>query len=308
MEKIKVNVISGFLGAGKTTAIIKLLEQKNKSEKWAVIVNEFGEVSIDFMTLLEYSEPGEVYDISGGCICCTAKTYFHRNLSRIVQEKKYNRIIIEPTGLGGPDMVAELILSIPELELLPSICLIDSTSLDNKRIQMIPLFRKQIQGADILVLSKCDLIEDDQKLLSIMDKVQQDFPGKLSYSRSANGRIDVGLLDSGKPIQKKNNWEIDLSKKEIKSKTYPISKNDIFDVDHLIHFFQRQQEIIRAKAYVRGKTGWQLVNYTLTGYHIEICRDLPQGTVTIFAEFEGNDFFSMIDAEIEKLKVEINLA
>ena len=116
------------------------------------------------------------------------------------------------------------------------------------------------------------------------------------------------MLDSGKPIQKKNNWEIDLSKKEIKSKTYPISKNDIFDVDHLIHFFQRQQEIIRAKAYVRGKTGWQLVNYTLTGYHIEIFRDLPQGTVTIFAEFEGNDFFSMIDAGIEKLKVEINLA
>ncbi len=302
MDNIKVNVITGFLGAGKTTAIINLLKQKDKDEKWAVIVNEFGEVSIDSMTLSESSESGEVYDISGGCICCTAKTYFHENLSKIVQENKYDRIIIEPTGLGGPDMVAEIILSIPELELLPSICLIDSTSFDNKRIQMIPLFRIQIERADVLVLNKSDLV-DDEKLSSINDKIQQDFPGKLSYAISMNGNVDIALLDSGKPILKHNILAINLSKKEIKSKTYSTLEKEIFDIEGLLNYFQKEERIIRAKGYVRGKSGWRLFNYTLTSQNIEICRDLPHGVITIFTELDENDSFNQFDQKIEEYKV-----
>ncbi len=303
MEKIKVNIITGFLGAGKTTSIINLLKTKDKKENWAVIVNEFGEISIDSMTLSESTDLGKVYDIYGGCICCSAKEYFHENLNKIVQEKKFDRIIIEPTGLGGPDRVAEIILSNPELELMPSICLVDPGNFENKRIQMIPLFRIQIQRADVIVLNKCDLVKDQPKLESIMRKIRQTFPGKLSYSYSVNGDLDIGLLDSGKPIQKGNIFGVDLSEKEIRSKTYTTSESEIYDIEGLLQFFQKEESIIRAKGYVKGVSGWRLINYTLTGQKIEISSDLPQGVITIFTELKEGEPFYRIDQGIKRNQV-----
>ncbi|TLX72292.1 hypothetical protein E9993_18435 [Labilibacter sediminis] len=303
MEKIKVNIITGFLGAGKTTTILNLLKKKDKNENWAVIVNEFGEISIDTLTLSESTDSGRVYDIYGGCICCSAKEYFHENLNKIIQEKKFDRIVIEPTGLGGPDMVAEIILSVPELELMPSICLVDPGYFENMRIQMIPLFRIQIQRADVVVLSKCDLVADQQKLKSIMKNIQQIFPGKLSYSFSVNGDLDIGLLDSGKPIQKRDVLGINLSTKEVKSKTYTIPNSEIVDIEGLLDYFKNEESIIRAKGYVKGASGWRLINYTLTGQKIEVSSDLHQGVITIFTEFKDGDSFNRIDQSIQDCKV-----
>ena len=303
MGKIKVNIITGFLGAGKTTAIVNLLKKKSKKENWAVVVNEFGEISIDSLTLSESTGSGKVYDVHGGCICCSAKEYFNESLIKIIRENKFDRIVIEPTGLGGPDMVTEIILSNPELELMPAICLIDPGIFDNKRIQMIPLFRVQIQRADVLVLSKCDLIHDKETLKSIMKNIQQTFPGKLSYLLSENGDLDIGLLDSGKPIQKSDFLGISLSKKEVKSKTYTISNSEIVDIEALLNSFRKDISIIRAKGYVRGTSGWRMLNYTLTGQKTEICSDLPQGVITVFTEFEEGGPFSQIDQIIQDCKV-----
>lgn len=303
MNKIKVNIITGFLGAGKTTAIINLLKKKDKNENWAVIVNEFGEISIDSLTLSESTHTGKVYDIYGGCICCSAKEYFNENLNKIIQEKRFSRIIVEPTGLGGSDMVAEIIHSIGELELNPSICLVDPGYFENKRIQMIPLFRIQIQRADVVVLSKCDLVDDQQKLKSIMNNIQQTFPGKLSYSFSENGDLDIELLDSGKPIDKVDVLGINLSKKEVKSKTYTIPNSEIIDIEGLLDSFQNDESIIRAKGYVKGVSGWRLINYTLSGQNVEISSDLPQGVITIFTELEDGDSFKRIDQSIQDCRV-----
>jgi G3E family GTPase len=107
MGKLPVNIISEFLGSGKTTAIIKLLSLKATDEHWAVIINEFGKISIDSQTLRSISNVGKVFDISGGCICCTAKGYLKENIEEIIQSGKYSHIIIEPNCLGGIDMVSE---------------------------------------------------------------------------------------------------------------------------------------------------------------------------------------------------------
>lgn len=89
MRKIPVHIISGFLGAGKTTEIIRILEQKPATENWAIIINEFGKISIDGKTLQSKSAAGSLYEISGGCICCSAKGYFAENLDKIVRAKGY---------------------------------------------------------------------------------------------------------------------------------------------------------------------------------------------------------------------------
>lgn len=137
MGKIPVNIISGFLGSGKTTAIIKLLGHKNAGEQWAIIVNEFGKISIDCQTLSSSSPGGTVYDISGGCICCSANGYFQENLEKIVRLGKYVRIIIEPSELGGIDMVSEIVVASPDLRLMPVICLVDITFIENWLIAIL---------------------------------------------------------------------------------------------------------------------------------------------------------------------------
>lgn len=135
MEKIPVNIISGFLGSGKTTAIIKILGQKTTNEQWAVIINEFGKVSIDSQTLRSSSSnAGMIFEVSGGCICCSAKGYFLENLEKIVRSGNYTRIIIEPSGLGGIELVSEIVGANHAFRLMPAICLVDIRSIENLRL------------------------------------------------------------------------------------------------------------------------------------------------------------------------------
>ena len=153
MKKIPVNIITGFLGAGKTTAILKLFSQKANNELWAVIINEFGKISIDSKTLRSGSATGKVFDITGGCICCTAKAYLNESLEEILQTGLYSRILIEPSGLGGVDMVSEIVLAKPRLVLKPIICLVDITGMEIPRLQLNPVYQTQITKSNIVIFT-----------------------------------------------------------------------------------------------------------------------------------------------------------
>ena len=190
MIKIPVNIISGFLGAGKTTAILKLLSQKANDEPWAVVINEFGKISIDTKTLQSASDSENVYEIAGGCICCTAKAYLNDTLQSVIQSGKYSRIIIEPTGLGGVDMVSEIVESQPALFLNPVICLVDIQRVTNPKLNRIPVFRAQISKSDWVVFSKTDLISDHPKLFELKQQFLTLFP-----TASITDEITLSMLD-----------------------------------------------------------------------------------------------------------------
>ena len=96
--KTKIDIISGFLGAGKTTLIKKLLEEKLHSEKLVIIENEFGEIGIDG-SLLKKSNV-KIKEINSGCICCTLVGEFEKAIEEVVTKYKPDRIIIEPSGVG----------------------------------------------------------------------------------------------------------------------------------------------------------------------------------------------------------------
>lgn len=98
MTKIKIDVISGFLGAGKTTLIKKLLEEDFKNEKLVIIENEFGEIGIDG-SLLKKSGI-EIRELNSGCICCTLVGDFENSIKDVIEKFKPERIIIEPSGVG----------------------------------------------------------------------------------------------------------------------------------------------------------------------------------------------------------------
>ena len=100
--KVPTNIITGFLGSGKTTAIQSLLKQKPAHEKWAVLVNEFGEIGIDGTIL---SDSGAIIkEVPGGCMCCAAGVPTSVALVALLKTEP-DRLIVEPTGLGHPKKI-----------------------------------------------------------------------------------------------------------------------------------------------------------------------------------------------------------
>jgi len=183
MYKIPVHIISGFLGAGKTTAIIRILSRKPAGENWAIIINEFGKISIDGQTLQSESAEGSVFEITGGCICCSAKGYFQENLEKITLQNRFHRIIIEPSGLGGIDHITELVRKHPALQLMPVVCIVDIAMTRHPRLKMLPIYKAQVQQADLILFSKTELVGENE-LIELADQFSADFPGK-SYARQS---------------------------------------------------------------------------------------------------------------------------
>ena len=304
MGKIPVNIISGFLGAGKTTAILQLFSLKKTEEKWAVVINEFGKISIDSHTLRSNSPTGKVFDISGGCICCTAKGYLNDNLEEIIQTGLYSRIIIEPSGLGGIDMVSEIVELKPALLLKPVICLVDILGLTNKRLQMNPVYQRQIAKSDKIVFTKTDLVVDASELNELVARFKTNFP---TASIHANYTVDISLLDACNhergTVKSNNAYKIvdpALSASNYLQKNCIFDADTIFDTKKIRKLLSEHNCIVRAKGFIQTSEGWKLLNYTLTQCVFENCEPGNQNEIVIIAEKSEPEFFENFDAEIVK--------
>lgn len=162
-KAIPTNLILGFLGVGKTTAILDLLKSRPEGEVWAVLVNEFGEVGIDGALL--QTDGAFVKEVPGGCMCCVAGLPMQVSLNQLIKTAKPDRLIIEPTGLGHPAQILETLTSehyATVLELGPVITLVDPRKLDDQRVLENVQFRDQVAAADILVANKTDLCTREQ--------------------------------------------------------------------------------------------------------------------------------------------------
>ena len=160
---IPTNVITGFLGTGKTTSILHLLRQNTSGEKWAVLVNEFGEVGIDGALLAP--EAFAVKEVPGGCMCCAAGLPTKIALNKLIAEARPDRLLIEPTGLAHPTNIVAMLTSEDYndvLDLRATITLIDPRVLDDTRYTGNENFIGQVQVADVLVATKTDLCSTQQ--------------------------------------------------------------------------------------------------------------------------------------------------
>ncbi|MEM6640871.1 MAG: GTP-binding protein, partial [Pseudomonadota bacterium] len=162
IKKIPTNVITGFLGAGKTTAILGLLASRPQAERWAVLVNEFGEIGIDGSLLRGASSSGEVFirEVPGGCMCCTAGLPMQVALNQLLRRSQPHRLLIEPTGLGHPQEVIDTLSSGfngDALALKRTLTLVDARKLASERYTSHPTFLQQIALADVIVANKADL-------------------------------------------------------------------------------------------------------------------------------------------------------
>lgn len=171
-SKIPVTVISGFLGAGKTTLVNHLLSQ-NQHYKIGVVVNEFGEVGIDGQLIV--SEQEALIEINNGCVCCTVRADLVASVKEMLElaGHRLDRLIIETSGLADPAPVLQTFLADPDLrtrvELESVVTVIDALHLSGQLNDEI--VREQIAFADTLILNKTDLVSQDT-LASIRNQVR----------------------------------------------------------------------------------------------------------------------------------------
>lgn len=178
ISAIPTNLITGFLGTGKTTAILKLLASKPKNENWAVLVNEFGEVGIDAALIKNKShtnsndESSGVYirEVPGGCMCCASGVPMQVALNQLIKKSKPDRLLIEPTGLGHPKEIVEVLTSKnyqPLISLESVVCLVDARNINDDRFTTHPSFVQQLTVADVIISAKADQysLEDTPNLL-----------------------------------------------------------------------------------------------------------------------------------------------
>lgn len=200
LEKIPTNIITGFLGVGKTTALLHLLKHKPAQQRWLVVVNEFGEVAIDHIALGENQANDSslaVKYIAGGCICCTANVPLQMTLTQAIRQIKPHRILIEPTGIAHPEALIDMLQSeflSKVIDLRATIALVNPLQLIDDKYFDNDLYQDQITLADVLIANKIDLA-DDALMQKFVQWAKALFPPKVMIGGVSQGALDPQWLD-----------------------------------------------------------------------------------------------------------------
>jgi G3E family GTPase len=162
-EKLPVTVLTGYLGAGKTTLLNRILSEPH-GKKYAVIVNEFGEIGIDNELVVGADE--EVFEMNNGCICCTVRGDLIRIIEGLMRRKgKFDAIIVETTGLADPAPVAQTFFvdeNVGRKTKLDAVVTVADAKWLKDRLKDAPEAKNQIAFADVILLNKTDLVEADE--------------------------------------------------------------------------------------------------------------------------------------------------
>ena len=162
-EKVPVTVLTGYLGAGKTTLLNRILSEPH-GKKYAVIVNEFGEIGIDNDLVVGADE--EVFEMNNGCICCTVRGDLVRILAGLMRRKgKFDAVIVETTGLADPAPVAQTFFvdeNVGRKTRLDAVVTVADAKWLSERLKDAPEAKNQIAFADVILLNKTDLVSADE--------------------------------------------------------------------------------------------------------------------------------------------------
>src|SRR5688572_11921060 len=162
-DKIPVTVLTGYLGAGKTTLLNRILSEPH-GQKFAVIVNEFGEIGIDNDLVVGADE--EVFEMNNGCICCTVRGDLVRIIDGLMRRKgKFDGIIVETTGLADPAPVAQTFFvdeNVGRKTRLDAVVTVADAMWLKDRLKDAPEAKNQIAFADVILINKADLVSPEE--------------------------------------------------------------------------------------------------------------------------------------------------
>jgi G3E family GTPase len=196
-RQVPVTVLTGYLGAGKTTLLNRILSE-NHGRKYAVVVNEFGELGIDNDLVVDTDE--EVFEMNNGCICCTVRGDLIRIVGGLMKRRgRFDGIIIETTGLANPAPVAQTFFVDDDVRaktrLDAIITVVDAKHLP-QRLEDSHEAADQIAFADVIVLNKTDLVTNEE-----LDEVEQRIRAINRFARihrTTRASLPIGeVLDQG---------------------------------------------------------------------------------------------------------------
>ncbi|NEU13202.1 GTP-binding protein [Methylobacterium sp. BTF04] len=189
-QKIPVTVLTGYLGAGKTTLLNRILTE-NHGKRYAVIVNEFGEIGIDNDLVIGADE--EVFEMNNGCVCCTVRGDLIRIMDGLVKRRgKFDAIIVETTGLADPAPVAQTFFideDVGGAARLDAVVTVADAKWLADRLKDAPEAKNQIAFADVILLNKADLVSAED-----LNRVEGLIRGINPYAKiHRTNRCDVPL-------------------------------------------------------------------------------------------------------------------
>lgn len=187
-------LVTGFLGAGKTTTIRHLLAHKPADARWVVYVNEAGEVGIDGAAFGATGPGLRVLELAGGCACCTSNLPFVEGVAQAIEQLRPDLLVLEPTGIAEPAALrASLIRALgDQVDLRAVLCLVDPRSLVAPDPAVAPLLDAQIAAADVVVANRWDLAGPAH--IAAFSALVDGLPDDVVTLRTTRGRIDPALV------------------------------------------------------------------------------------------------------------------
>jgi len=192
--KIPVTVLTGYLGAGKTTLLNRILSEPH-GKKYAVVVNEFGEIGIDNDLVVGADE--EVFEMNNGCICCTVRGDLIRIIDGLLKRKdQFDGIIVETTGLADPAPVAQTFFvdeTVGAKTTLDAVVTVADAKWLKDRLKDAPEAKNQIAFADVILLNKTDLVSETE-LKDVEMRIRAINPfARIHRTQNSNIAIDKVL-------------------------------------------------------------------------------------------------------------------
>lgn len=191
-EPIPVTVLTGYLGAGKTTLLNHLLTQPH-GRKCAIVINEFGPISIDNQLVVNADE--EIVELNNGCLCCRVRGDLIKSLNDLfLKKKRFDYVLIETTGLADPSPIAHTFAAselAEKLRLDGIVTVVDARHFE-KELEQGPEPRAQIAFADVVLLNKTDLVAPEE--LARIESRIRNMNALAKVHRTEKSRIDVSQL------------------------------------------------------------------------------------------------------------------
>ncbi len=260
--KIPITIISGYLGAGKTTLLRRVIE--NLDRKFAVLMNEFGEVSIDSQIIK--GKNVDIQELAGGCVCCSLTGEFEFAIKEIIQKYNPEIIIVETTGVAEPDAIVFDLQGMPEIKLDSVIIIVDADSF--MRFPSIGrVGEAQIEVADIVLLNKVDLVEN-KDIEKIENKIKEINPRAIIFNTKFC-EVDIDLLFS---LGIEHEFKIKKHlHHETKIESFVLdTENKNFTKEELENFLKNlPKEVYRLKGFVNLEGKSTLVNFVAGRWDLE---------------------------------------
>jgi G3E family GTPase len=291
MSAVPTNLITGFLGVGKTTAVIDLLHQKAKGSRWAVLVNEYGEVGIDG-ALIEGAGPDgvTVKEVGGGCVCCAAAPFLPVAIHFLLLEARPERLIIETTGLGHPARLLDSLRNSyrGRLDVRATIGIVDPADFAKPEMRENPVFNDQIQMADVLVMNKLDAAPPEL-VRNFQEWANGLFPPKLLIAGTTRGRLDTEWLDLTASADRTAG--LAPPPNAARAKGWVFDAAVTFDENKLVALLANTQGVTRLKGVFRVEDEWVSVNRAGTAVSVSPTAYRRDSRIEVFSETLDWDTF-----------------